>query len=41
MLRDGAFHTCRLEEVVVGDVVMLETGDEIPADGRLVKATEL
>ena len=26
-----------LEEVVVGDVVVLETGDEIPADGRLAQ----
>ncbi len=41
VLRDGAVHTVPLEEVVVGDVVVLETGDEIPADGRLVKATEL
>ena len=30
-----------LEEVVVGDLVVLEMGDEIPADGRLVKANEL
>ncbi len=41
VLRDGAFHTIPLEEVVVGDAVVLETGDEIPADGRLVKATDL
>ena len=41
MLRNGDFHTVPLEEVVVGDTVMLETGDEIPADGRLLKATEL
>jgi Ca2+-transporting ATPase len=41
VLRDGAFHTIPLEEVVVGDTVVLETGDEIPADGRLVKATGL
>lgn len=39
--RDGAFHTFPLEEVVVGDLVTLEMGDEIPADGRLLKATEL
>jgi Ca2+-transporting ATPase len=39
--RDGAFHTVPLEDVVVGDVIDLETGDEIPADGRLVKAVEL
>ncbi len=40
-IRDGIFHTIPLEEVVVGDTVLLETGDEIPADGRLVRATEL
>jgi Ca2+-transporting ATPase len=39
--REGAVHTVGLEEVRVGDLVVLETGDEIPADGRLVKATEL
>jgi cation transport ATPase len=37
VLRDGAFHTIPLEDVVVGDVVMLEMGDEIPADGRLLR----
>ncbi len=41
VLRSGQFHTVSLEEVVVGDTVILEMGDEIPADGRLVKATEL
>ena len=39
--RDGAIHTIPLEESLVGDVVLLETGDELPADGRLLKATEL
>lgn len=28
-------------EVVVGDVVLIATGDEVPADGRLVEATRL
>ena len=41
VLRDGGVHTVGLEEVVVGDAVELETGDEIPGDGRLVKAIEL
>jgi Ca2+-transporting ATPase len=41
VIRGGEFQTIPLEEVVVGDHVVLETGDEIPADGRLVKATDL
>ena len=41
VLRDGAIHTVSLEQVCVGDAVVLEVGDEIPADGRLVKATDL
>jgi P-type Ca2+ transporter type 2C len=39
--RDAAVHTVPLEEVVVGDLVLLEMGDEIPADGRIAKANEL
>jgi Ca2+-transporting ATPase len=41
VVRGGEFHTVPLEDVVVGDAVVLEMGDEIPADGRLVKATDL
>ncbi|MCS7046308.1 MAG: calcium-translocating P-type ATPase, PMCA-type, partial [Gemmataceae bacterium] len=41
VLRDGTVRSVDLEEVVVGDLVELEMGDEIPADGRLIKATEL
>jgi Ca2+-transporting ATPase len=41
LLRSGEFHTVPMEEVHVGDAIVLETGDEIPADGRLVKATDL
>jgi Ca2+-transporting ATPase len=41
VIRGGQFHTVVLEDVVVGDVVSLEMGDEIPADGRLVKSTDL
>jgi Ca2+-transporting ATPase len=41
VLRDGALRTIPVDQVCVGDAVMLEAGDEIPADGRLVKATEL
>ncbi len=41
VLRAGQMRSMQVEEVVVGDVILLETGDEIPADGRLLKATEL
>jgi Ca2+-transporting ATPase len=41
VVRAGEFHTIPLEEVVVGETVVLEMGDEVPADGRLVKATDL
>jgi Ca2+-transporting ATPase len=39
--RNGQLRSIAVEEVVVGDVILLETGDEIPADGRLLKTTEL
>ena len=39
--RDGALRKISLDEVHVGDVVLLEIGDEIPADGRLLKAANL
>ncbi len=41
VIRGEEFQTVTMEEVVVGDNVVLEMGDEIPADGRLFKATEL
>src|SRR5579864_1569763 len=39
--RAGAMTTMPIEEIVVGDLVTLETGDEVPADGRVVRASEL
>ena len=41
VMRDGAVATVSLEDVVVGDLIVLEMGDEIPADGRIVKVNEL
>ncbi|WP_404809921.1 cation-transporting P-type ATPase [Microvirga lenta] len=41
VVRDGHRVTIRAEDVVPGDVVMLEAGDRIPADLRLLKARSL
>ena len=41
VLRDGVIGVVPLEDVVVGDLAFLEMGDEIPADGRIVRANEL
>src|SRR6476646_7500096 len=39
--RDGSEAQIDGEEVVVGDVVLLAAGDEVPADGRIVEASSL
>ena len=39
--RDGTESTIAAQDVVVGDVVLLTAGDEVPADGRIVAATSL
>jgi P-type Ca2+ transporter type 2C len=39
--RDGSEAEIAAEEVVVGDVVLLAAGDEVPADGRIVQASSL
>lgn len=41
VIREGAVHQIPKSEVVVGDIVMLETGEEIPADGELLEAVSL
>ena len=41
VVRGGSVVSLPLDEVVVGDLIALETGDEIPADGRVVRAGEL
>lgn len=38
--RDGAFHVIPSTDVVVGDVVLLESGDRVPADGVIAEARE-
>lgn len=39
--RDGRMVKISKSDVVVGDVVMIDTGDEIPADGTLMEASQL
>jgi Ca2+-transporting ATPase len=39
--RDGVEAEIPAEEVVIGDVVLLAAGDEVPADGRIVEASAL
>ena len=39
--RDGSEAEIPAEELVVGDVVLLAAGDEVPADGRIVEASAL
>ena len=41
VLRDGTIQQIARHDVVVGDVVIVETGDEIPADGLLFEALDL
>ncbi len=41
VLRDGKICIIRSEDLVVGDVVLLEAGDAIPADGRLIENASL
>jgi Ca2+-transporting ATPase len=39
--RDGAEARIPAEELVVGDIVLLTAGDQVPADGRIVAASSL
>ena len=39
--RDGSEAEIDAEQVVVGDVVLLAAGDEVPADGRIISASSL
>ena len=41
VLRDGKMVTIHSEDLVVGDVVILEAGDAIPADGRILTSASM
>ena len=41
VMRDGTLHVLKSEELVVGDIVLLEAGDAVPADARIIEAASL
>ncbi|MDR2834450.1 MAG: cation-translocating P-type ATPase [Streptococcaceae bacterium] len=41
VIREGKETTVLAKELVIGDIVLLEAGDCIPADGRLIEASSL
>ena len=41
VIRNGHVQEVPRKDVVVGDIVILETGEEIPADGELLEAVSL
>ena len=41
VLRDGKMAILRSDELVPGDVVLLEAGDSVPADGRIIENASL
>ena len=41
VLRDGEIMTVQSDELVTGDVIILEAGDSIPADGRLIETASM
>ena len=41
VLRDGKICVIKTEDIVVGDIVVLEAGDAVPADGRIIESNSL
>ncbi len=41
VLRDGQIVRIKTEELVTGDVVLLEAGDAVPADGRILESASM
>ena len=41
VIRDGEVRVIPKEEVAVGDILLLETGDKVAADGRIIEANGL
>lgn len=41
VIRDGKLQVINSEDLVVGDIVVLEAGDAVPADGRIIECASL
>ena len=41
VIRNGKIHEIPRKDIVVGDIIILNTGEEIPADGTLINAVSL
>ena len=41
VIRDGKLMTVHSEDIVVGDIVVLEAGDAVPADARILESASL
>ncbi|MCC8076376.1 MAG: cation-translocating P-type ATPase [Clostridiales bacterium] len=41
VLRDGRVQTIHSEDLVVGDIILLEAGDAVPADARILESASL
>ena len=41
VMRDGQLKVIHSEDLVVGDIVVLEAGDAVPADGRIIEQASL
>ncbi len=41
VLRDGKIQVVKSEDLVAGDIVILEAGDAVPADGRIIESNSL
>lgn len=41
VIRDGVIQVIHSQDIVVGDIVVLEAGDAVPADGRIIESASL
>jgi Ca2+-transporting ATPase len=41
VLRDGSFREIPVEELVPGDIIRVEEGEQVPADGRIIRSNDL